>query len=144
MDQDFVLPILAILGVALLIFFIVFIVRKVKHGRSICKKCKKEYSYPESFNIVVGDLTWEKRTREETKGDFKYEIEYKHYYRKIRIELTCTGCGAKRVLHKTIGIYDSDSKYPYNEEDDRMWVEDGIKGMFDKKLFAGKDLNLDM
>ena len=142
--NEVLLSIIVVVGIVLLIIAIVKGVKAEKHARSICPECKKEYSYPESFNIEVSELKWVKGKKEETKGDFTYEIEYKQYYRIIWIDLKCSTCGHTRTLKHKVNIWRSDDNYSYSESMDRMCIEDSIKSRFDKTMFEGKKIKINL
>ena len=122
--------------IALIIFLIVFIYRKVHKGRSVCKKCKTNYTYPENIEIYSGPLYWEKKKKEETKGDFTYEIEYLVYYRNVTFYLTCLKCGDKRDFTKRYELYRSDSTYSQSNYQELELLKDKIRNTFDKSVFA--------
>lgn len=140
--NDTLLVMLGVIGLILFIFLIVKINKAVKHSHSVCSKCKKEYTYPESFDIDIGELKWEKKTYDEQKGDFTYEIEYKQYYRLIRIYLKCISCGYETSIVKRVDIYRSDSKYSYSEKLDIERIKSCVRKQFDKSMFAGKEIDI--
>ena len=135
-------PILFMIGIVVIIVAAVKINKAIKHSHSVCPKCKKEYSYPENFAITAGALKWERKTRKETKGDFEYEMEYKQYYRYLKIDLKCGSCGHEHSIIKRVNVWRSDSTYSQSDAEELETIKDFVRKQFDKSMFEGKEIEI--
>ena len=135
-------PILAFVGFTSIIVLICVIHSKAKLKRSSCPKCKKIYTYPDDFKVFAGDLKWERKTKEEWKGDFKYEIEYRVYYRYVGLDFKCSKCGHSHSLVKRIDVYRSDSNHSQSEAEEISLIKSKLRSMLEPSVFAGKNIKI--
>ena len=140
MNPETLYPILSITGIILLIVIIVKIKKAIRHSHSTCPSCKKAYSYPEDFSIIAGPLQWERKTKTEYKGDFKYEIEYQQFYRILTFDFKCSSFGYEHWFNKRINVWRSDSNYSQSDAEELQVLINGVRKQFDNTMFAGKDI----
>jgi DNA-directed RNA polymerase subunit M/transcription elongation factor TFIIS len=131
-----------ILVIAAIIFLVVFVKKKAKNKRSSCPSCKKLYKYPDDFSIIAGELQWRKATREETKGDFKYEITYKIFYRVVTFNFKCSKCGYEHWFNRTYDLYRSDSDHSQSDSQELAELKRLIKEDFDDSVFAHEEIEV--
>lgn len=137
-------PIIIIAAIIAIIILIVMCKKKSKDLHSKCPNCKQYYFYDDDIKVEIGDLKWEKRQKEETHGDFTYDVTYKRYYRILTFGCKCSKCGQVKAYSKRVDIYDSDSKYSQSDEEEIEIIESAIRKffvpcVFDKKLREQKN-----
>ena len=133
---------LVIFAIVALIVLIVMIRKAMKSKRSKCPNCKAQYSFPDDFEIIAGELKWRKEKKTEEKGDFKYEIEYRVYYRTVTFDFKCSKCGHAHWFNRTSDLYRSDSDYSQSHEEEVDLLMFKIKEDFDKSVFEGKTIRI--
>ena len=135
-------PIIGLIVIILLIVIIVKIKKAIRHKHSTCPNCKKEYSYPEDFEIIASPLKWRVEKKEEKKVDFTYEIEYKVFYRIVTFNFKCSKCGHAHWYNKSFDVYRSDSKYSQSDAEELMVLKNQIRSQFDKNMFDDKEIEV--
>lgn len=136
---------LIIFAIVALIVLIVMIRRDAKSKRSKCPNCpncKAQYSFPDDFEFITGDLKWRKEKKTEEKGDFKYEIEYRVCDRTVTFDFKCSKCGHTHWFNRTYDLYRSDSDYSQSHEEEVDLLMHKIKMDFDKSVFEGKTVRI--
>ena len=141
-DSSTLTPIIAICAIILLITLIVKIRKSIRSKRSSCPKCHSKYSYPEDFEIISGDLKWENKKRNETKGDFEYEITYKVFYRIVTFSFKCKNCGHEHYFNKKYELYRSDANYSQSDEEELELLKMQIRDTFDREVFENKEIKI--
>ncbi len=112
------------------------------NNHSRCPSCKTQYTYPKNMRIYASDLKWEKNTKTEYKGDFKYEVEYRTFYRTVEFVFLCHNCNKIYSFKKRYDLYRSDSRYSQSYNEEISLLKEKIISTFDKSMFIERDIHI--
>lgn len=94
------------------------------------------------MRIFASDLKWEKNTKTEYKGDFKYEVEYRTFFRIVEFIFVCHNCNKVYSFKKRYNLYSSDSKYSQSYNEEIELLKKKILSTFDKSVFTVRDIHI--